>query len=285
MAFTDSQRERLALESYALVDAGIVYMATPKVACTSFKHVVAALYGIDASALPLSLMAAKTNELSIHDRAIVRQPSLLDLTDRERAYMLEAEGILRFCIVRDPFRRLASVWLDRLLCHSLSPIAPIFRYIEFPKYTPDWAYLSERFAEFVKCLHDHDSPSFSNHHWQRQCDLLLPDIMNYNLVAKLENLTSGLTVILDHLKKRNLTWPGLPRFNETPVKYSSRLYTAATARKVAAMYEADFAMYRYPTVVEPVGHSATLPPVEFVEAIQNRNQRIFHLSLKLRGLI
>ena len=285
MVFTVWQRERLALESYALVDAGILYMATPKVACTSFKHTVAALYGIDASALPLSLMAAKTNDLAIHDRAVVRQPSLLDLSDQERAYMLEAGEVLRFCIVRDPFRRLASAWLDRILCHSLSPIAPIFRHIELPKYVPDWTYLSARFSEFVTCLYEHDGPNFSNHHWQRQCDLLLPDLMNYNLVARLENLSAGLTVIIDHLQKRNLTWPGLPRFNETPVKYSSRLYTSASARKVAAMYGADFAMYGYPTVVEPGGHSAALPPVEFVEAIQKRNQRIFHLSLKVRGLI
>lgn len=285
MAFTDSQRERLALDSYALVDAGIVYMATPKVACTSFKHVVAALYGIDASALPLSLMAAKTNVLAIHDRAVVRQPSLLDLSDQERAYMLEAGEVLRFCIVRDPFHRLASAWLDRILCHSISPIAPIFRYIEFPKYMPDWHYLRERFAEFVKCLYVHESPNFSNHHWQRQCDMLLPELINYNLVARIECLAEGLAVIIDHLNKRNLTWPGLPRFNETPVKYSSALYSPTTARKVAAMYETDFTMFGYPTTVEPDRHSATLPPAEFVQAIQKRNQRIFGLSLKVRGLM
>jgi hypothetical protein len=285
MAFTEWQTARLAHDSYVLAEAALVYMATPKVACTSLKHAVAALHGVDFGLISQSLTAAKVNELAIHDRGIVRQPSLLDISEHERADLLGSPEALRFCVVRDPFRRLASAWLDCILCHSLSPIAPILRFVEFPKYVPDWTYLSERFSEFVKCLYDHDGPNFSNHHWQRQCDLLLPDLMNYSLVARLEDLSAGLTPIIEHLQKRNLTWPGLPRFNETPVKYSSRLYTAATARKVAAMYAADFAKYGYPTVVEPGGHNVTLPPVEFVEAIQKRNQRIFHLSLKVRGLI
>ena len=285
MPITEWQRNRLALESYMLLDAKIVYMATPKVACTSFKHVVATLHGIDVSALAPSLLAAKTNELAIHDRAVVKQPSLLDVSEHERVHVLSAADILRFCIVRDPFRRLASAWLDRILCHSLSPMAPILRHVEFPEYIPDWRYLSERFGEFVGCLYDRESPHFSNHHWQTQCDLLLLDLMNYNLVARLETLSSGISVIMRHLENQNLTWPGLPRFNETPVKYSSKLYTASTARKVAEMYEADFKMFSYPTKIESDGSARKLPDVEFVRAIQKRNQRIFYLSLKARGMI
>jgi hypothetical protein len=285
MAFTEWQSHRLALESYVLTDAALVYMATPKVACTSFKFAVAALHGVDISALAPSLMAAKTNELAIHDRAVVKQPSLLDISEQERAHVLGSTEVLRFCVVRDPFRRLASAWLDRLLCHSLSPIAPILRHIDFPEYIPDWGYLSERFAEFVGCLYDREHAHFSNHHWQKQCDLLLPDLMNYNLVARLESLSTALSVITRHIQKRGLTWPGLPRFNETPVKYSSQLYTASTARKVAAMYEADFAAFGYGTKVESSGNIVSLPDTEFMRAIQKRNQRIFYLSLKVRGLV
>lgn len=282
---TEWQMARLAYDSYVLADAAIVYMATPKVACTSFKHLLAALHGIDINTLAPTLMAAKTNELAIHDRTVVKQPSLLDVSDHERVHALSSPDILRFCVVRDPFRRLASVWLDRILCHSLSPIAPILGHIEFPKYIPDWRYLSERFGEFVGCLYDRESPHFSNHHWQTQCDLLLLDLINYNLVARLETLSAGISVIMDHVSKHNLTWPGLPRFNETPVKYSSRLYTASTARKVAAMYELDFKTFSYPTRVESGGNTPDLPDVEFVQAVQKRNQRIFYLSLKARGMI
>lgn len=285
MAFTEWQTTRLAHDSYILADAALIYMATPKVACTSFKHAVAALHGVDFAPISQSLTAAKIKELAIHDRAAVRQPSLLDISEHDLARMLGSSDVLRFCIVRDPYRRLASAWLDCILCHSLSPIAPVLRHIDFPKYVPEWRYLSERFSEFVKCLYDHESSSFSNHHWQRQSDLLLPDLMNYNLVARLERLSDGLSVITRHIQKRNLIWPGLPRFNETPVKFSSRLYTATTARKVSDLYEGDFKAYGYQTKMESSNDTLALPAIEFVEAIQKRNQRIFHLSLKARGRI
>jgi hypothetical protein len=285
MPFTEWQSGRLAHDSYVLSNAAIVYMATPKVACTSFKHLVAALQNVDISPASHSLMAAKTNELAIHDRAVIKQPGLLDIPDAERTRILESSDVLRFCIVRDPFRRLASAWLDCILCHSLSPIASILRHIAFPEYFPDWSYLRERFGEFVGCLHDRESPHFSNHHWQRQCDLLLLDLMNYNLVARLESLSDGTSVIKDHLQKRDLIWPGLPRFNETPVRYSSQLYTASTARKVAAMYEADFKTFGYQTKLAADSSTPTLPDAEFVRAIQKRNQRIFYLSLKARGML
>jgi hypothetical protein len=205
--------------------------------------------------------------------------------DPERTRILESADVLRFCIVRDPFRRLASAWLDCILCHSLSPIASILHHIEFPEYYADWTYLRERFGEFVGCLHDRESPHFSNHHWQKQCDLLLLDLMNYNLVARLESLSDGISIIKHHLQKRNLTWPGLPRFNKTPVKYSSQLYTASIARKVAEMYEADFTTFGYQTRLGVDSSAPPLPDAEFVKAIQKRNQRIFYLSLKARGII
>lgn len=285
MALTDWQKHRLALDSYVLADAGMVYMASPKAACTSFKHVVAALHGVDYAVLSSSLMAAKTNDLGIHDRAVVNQPSLMDLSDEVRAHILRSTETLRFCIVREPFRRLASAWLDRILCHSLSPIAPILKHIEFPAYVPDWSYLRERFAEFVDHLYRHESPHFSNHHWQTQTELLLLDVMNYNLVMRLEKLADGVALITRHLDERGLAWPGLPIFNETPVKYSSRLYSAATARKVAEMYEADFKAFDYPSRFEAGGKTPELPDTDYIQAIQKRNQRIFYLSLKVRGMI
>ena len=104
-------------------------------------------------------------------------------------------------------------------------------------------------------------------------------------MIKLENLSEGTSVIIRHLEERNLTWPGLPRFNETPVKYSSQLYAASTVRKVAAMYEVDFTMYGYPTKLGSGSNMANLPDAEFIQAVQKRNQRIFYLSLKARGVI
>jgi hypothetical protein len=51
------------------------------------------------------------------------------------------------------------------------------------------------------------------------------------------------------------------------------------------MYGADFKTFRYPTRIESSGITPSLPDVEFVRAIQKRNQQIFYLSLTATGMI
>lgn len=286
MRLGDWERNRLAYDSYVLADAAIVYMATPKVASTSFKHVIATLAGIDVGNLPPSSMAAKSRELGIHDRSVINLPSVLDLPEGMRAEALTSDGFLRICIVRNPYYRLVSAWVDRILCHSLSPIAPIMQHLEFPKYIPDRLYLRGKFAEFVNHLYRKEFPNFTNHHWQKQYDLLLPHLMNYNLVIRIEELSQTLPLMIRHVEKHGLTWPGLPRINELKFKMSNILYTESVARKVAAMYEQDFMKFDYPNTLENVVDELDiLPDVEVMTAIQKKNQRIFYLSLKYRGLI
>src|SRR5262249_23638976 len=124
-----------------------------------------------------------------------------------------------------------------------------------------------------------------NHHWQQQHDLLLPHLMNYNLVVRLEELSGKLPSIIRHVESRGLTWPGLPRMNETPFRFDSRLYPLATARKVAEMYALDFCKFDYSTTIDGKDVSAPLPDAELVTAIQKRNRRISFLSHKAGGII
>lgn len=281
-----SQRARLNYASFVSLPTSMVYMETPKAACTSFKHLIAALNGVDIAKLEGSVMAAKSAAQAIHDRSLIDVPSLLQIPDNQRAHVLSAESYLRFCIVRNPYTRLASAWTDRLLCHSLSPLAPILRHIEFPEYVPEWQYLRCKFSEFVDHLYRREFPLMTNHHWQLQHDLLLPDLLNYNLVVRLEELPRHLPRIIAHVEAQGVAWPGLPRINETPLKLAPGLYTAATVRKVREMFAEDFARYGYDTRAEIAGGDAgPLPDAEVVRGIQQRNRRIFLLSLKQRGML
>lgn len=286
MQLNPAQRARLNYASYVSMPTSMVYVETPKAACTSFKHLVAALNGVDSRDLQNSVIAAKTSALVIHDRPLIKLPTLSQLSDEERGYVLSAPEFLRFCIVRDPYNRLVSAWADRLLCHSLSLIAPILKYLSFPEYIPDWNYLRLRFSEFVDHLYRHEHPKFTNHHWQPQCTLLLPDLVNYNLVIRLEELAQHLPKIIAHVEGKGLTWPGLPRIHETPFSFGNALYTASSARKVREMYAQDFSDYGYDTKIDIIhGDAGPLPEVMPVQAMQERNRRIILLSLKIRGML
>jgi Sulfotransferase family len=281
-----AQRARLDYGSYVSMPTAMVYMETPKAACTSFKHLIAALNGVNIQGLQDTAIAAKTSALVIHDRSLIKLPTLAQLSDDERNHVLSTPDLLRFCIVRDPYRRLVSAWADRVLCHSLSFVAPILKHLTFPKYIPDWNYLRLSFCEFVDHLYRHEAPQFSNHHWQPQYALLLPDLMNYNLVIRLEELARHLPQIVAHVEAKGFTWPGLPRIHETPFRFGTALYTAASARKVREMYARDFSDYGYDTNIDIVrGNAGPLPEVERVVEMQERNRRIILLSLKMRGML
>ncbi len=284
MELTQKQRRRLDYASYVLRDLSLVYVETPKVACTSFKHSIAALSGIDFRSMQHTKMAAKTPALVIHDRQLFDVPTLSQLSAGELAAILNSSSYLRFCLVRDPFRRLASAWADRVLCRSISPKAPILRHLDFPRYRADWRYLHALFAEFVDHLYRVEFPKFTNHHWQLQHQLLLPGVLNYNLVIKLEDLSRDVTQLVRHIEAHGVAWPGLARLNDTPFHFGTSLYTPTVARKVIEMFEEDFDAYGYATTIDYASSaSQSLPTFELVNAIQERNVRIFQHSLMLRG--
>jgi len=283
---SEAEEERLRHASFVIAKLRLVYVETPKVACTSFKHLVATL----GDAHPMewlrqSAMGMQTPAQAIHDRALISLPSLPDLAPEERQNLLENKNVLRFCIVRNPYDRLASAWADRLLMHTISPLAPVVSHLGLPRYEADWSYLRARFAEFVDHLYRHEAPDFSNHHWQKMTELLLPARLRYNLIIRLEDFSTGLARLIHHVERQGVTWPGLPRFNETPLKGARHLYTPATARKVVQMYADDFAAFGYDLQFHPPREALPpLPSPSFVRAMQERNQRILHLSLRLRGM-
>ncbi len=285
--FTAHDTARLRYASFVVLPARLVYVETPKAACTSLKHTVAALgRAHPMQRLQQTAMAAKTLAQAIHDRALVALPSLIDLTPSEQERILTAEDGIRFCVVRNPYDRLASAWADRLLMHSLSPLATIVSQLGLPRYLPDWGYLRACFGEFVMHLWRNEFPHFSNHHWWTMTQLLMPERLNYNLVIRIEDFRTGLRQLIAHVESQGIVWPGLPRFNETPLPGARHLYTPAAARKVREMYAEDFETFGYdPEFSPPREPPPPLPDAACVHALQARNRRIFELSLRLRGLL
>ena len=113
----------------------------------------------------------------------------------------------------------------------------------------------------------------------------MSDLLNYNLIIRLEELSMRLPRIVEHVERHGVTWPGLPNINETPVRLGTKLYTAATASKVRMMFAEDFDQFGYSTQIPSSCEEATLPDADLLRAIQQRNRRIFLLSLKQRGML
>ena len=284
--FTVAQQNRLRYSSFVVSNTRLLFVETPKVACTSFKHAITALDGQNFKEFSYSLMSTKTGALGVHDRGINRVPSLLDYPNYRVAEILTSKEYLRFCAVRNPFSRLASSWIDKILCHSLSLNSPLVEALGFPEYRDNLHYLQYQFSEFVNYLYNAEAPAFSNHHWQTMTELLLPELIDYSLVIRVEELTEYVGTLISHVESYGQVWPGLPWFNESLLSMGSELYTQHSSRRVAEMYECDFARYGYCHKSAAIlKRTHKLPEKQFVRSIQERNRRISYLSLRARGAI
>lgn len=262
-----------------------MYVETPKAGCTSVKHSIISLYGSDYRASALTMKAEKTSWLGVHDRSLITIPSLMDFDEDQAISILQSRDYMRFCLVRNPFMRLSAIWLDRMLCRSISPLNSLVKAIGFPSYRADIEHLRLEFAQFVDHLYKHEAPSFSNHHWWRMVDLLLPDILSYDCIVRVEN-SDGMLPIQQHVSNKGLVWPGTPHFNGSFFNLGLELYSEIAFRRVLAMYEEDFDKFNYDKC--PVySHSSTriLPDEHYIRSIQERNERISFLSLRARNML
>lgn len=270
--------QRLRYASYVSDASRLIYVETPKAACTAFKLLVASLSGINPRSLYKSLTSEKTEVMTIHDRSLIQLPSIVDLDPSDQ----RIGTYLTFCVTRHPATRLASAWIDKLLCHSVSPTAPILRRYPLPLYRPDWGFLRESFSEFVSHV---EAPEFinSNHHWALQVRLLAVDTVPYKLKMKVENLDRDIGPLREHVERQGITWPGLARVNETHFAGLPYLYSSATLAKVTSLYADDFIHFGYDAPVLPNQKAAPppLPNEHHIRAIQARNRRISYLQSKL----
>ena len=170
----------------------IAYMAVPKVACSSIK---AALCAIDANSdIPKAEIAASFDKLHI------QYP-----TKRFRLHRWEMyKDCWRFAAVRDPLKRLLSVYTDRKEQKNDLFRSPRLRNSQLSK-DPDPNY-------FFENLHEYSAlSSVIKHHVLSTRIFLGPDLSRYNRIYRIEDLDQLATDV-----SRRIDAPfTIPRMNKS----------------------------------------------------------------------
>jgi hypothetical protein len=227
--------------TYVSLTHRYLYFAIPKAACTSLKLLIHQLEGCP----PLPDFDAASDEprrdMLIHVREHLPVASLVDLDPRQQEEVLHSPDFLRFTVVRNPYTRLISAWRNKVfLCEP----GFVHLYSRIRGNMPPTLDKSPiLFEEFLQYIEDDGNVSDCDGHWRLQRAYCFYEAMNFNFIGKAEDIGEVANRLAAHLEIPNGVLE-VPRVNASVGPSGSPL-TGSLARRVQALYQADFDTFGY----------------------------------------
>ena len=267
----------------------LIYVATPKVACTTIKWWFASLEGCaDKIRENFSESSETDPELLIHDIFYQVAPYLTGLPLLNYTNFFGSDDYFTFALVRNPYNRIFSAWQSKLLLQEPLQASP---YLECPFYhlpINTAADIRDAFECFLEHLSENESPTYWDYHWTPQKDLLRPDLIPYSKLAKIEEC--------EELRQALKTWlgPDIPglfeggRTNESLIPYLPELVTERSRELIRTLYANDFETFGYDTC-PPTGKSSLSEDqygviIKAIKLIRARHQRFAERNRQILDL-
>ncbi|HEA3091121.1 TPA: sulfotransferase family 2 domain-containing protein, partial [Aeromonas salmonicida] len=277
----------LQWNSYRSEHHNLLYVATPKVACTTIKWWFAALEGYADDLRQLTDSAESDPELIIHDSHRVA-PNVTGIKLQDLKACLESDSFFRFAVVRNPYKRIFSAWQSKILVRE--PLQAN-RYIGADFYHHPIVSASDiknAFEQFLEHIALNEALSYWDQHWTPQADLLRPDLINYSCVAKIEDCEE-LTL---QLRERLGVYISSPfqsrRSNESIIPYMPEFVSERSAELIRILYSRDFDLFGYdkqpPIVKDSFSTEACDTAIKAIKFIRARHQRLDECNKKISGL-
>lgn len=231
---------------YVLPDWKLVYVSTPKNACTSLKWLVADLGGEDLARLRQGdLGFSPTREGQVHDRSLWRVvPDAAGLPREVLSSISPDDGWFVFGVIRDPRLRLFSAWQDKYLLRS-------------PGYWRHWdrdgapgvprtpAEIIDRFRDFVlevAATPGHDA--LDDGHFVTQVHALNEHVVPFSRIYDMTELGELMTDLNAHLRAQGRHGDlVLGRSNKSPFEPNAAVFAGGVREAVEQIYADDFARF------------------------------------------
>ncbi len=165
------------VSSYVVPQLRIVYVRTPKAACTSLKWLIAELNGEDPQHFRGSVLPEIARSTTIHRRALWQKtPSLHDLSDDDLA-AVDPESWFIFGVVRHPAGRVWSAWQSKLLLQERRYMTRFADESWLPSVPSSTSDVQEDFRRFVLALRGPSGARIlRDPHFRPQAHMLTPEI-------------------------------------------------------------------------------------------------------------
>lgn len=276
--------------SYVSAVHRLVYVATPKVACTSLKWWFADLVGCSTKSFQTAARFSREPdpELVIHDlfQRVAPEVANHDLT--EVLELIKRSDYFSFCLVRNPFVRVFSAWQSKWLIREPLQIKCVngAAFDTWPiESTED---LRRHFEGFLEYLAAENNNLSADPHVLPQSDLLEPDIVRYDLIARIEDTSLLEERLAEHLGEDYRSPFSTQHANISLLNYSSDFFTERSVHLTRQVYARDLALFGYADT-PPVGAPA-LTPVESklvtraIKLLRARSERLLDFQQEIMSL-
>lgn len=178
-------RWRLEYGTFVSFEHRLMYMETPKNACSTTKIIFWKLIGLPED----GLTPARVHERRQYDG----RTSVMDLEPNTARRILRGDHYYRFCFLRDPERRLASAYKNKILDLKQANYQPIRQAIISRNELDGVEGITfDMFAEYA-CAQPNKE---RDPHWQEQAGLNLLDQIDYHFIGRVENYSEDMAHVL-----------------------------------------------------------------------------------------
>lgn len=210
-----------------------LYVSVPKTGCTKIKKTLQ-----DAE-------SGRALDHSHHVHTPVFSPLLEPIDDVATLHAaLTSKDWFRFGFVRNPFSRILSCYLDKIVR------APFERQRLLPVLGLDAAAPVPAFSEFVRLI-ARQQDSERDIHWASQYYLLRPDRIDYTFIGRFERLPADLQHVCDKLSITPLEPTEKREHSAGAAPGMADYYGEDEQRMIAEAYHRDFATFGYDPKILP----------------------------------
>ena len=234
----------------------VMYLPTPKAACTTIKLMLATAEGSHRPEMADRLAVMHVSRAqTIHHPEVHGLTRLADLSARERATVLTSPEWLRVASVRDPVARAYSAWENRIFMRAHRRTKTIIELAH--DVTVDGRIdVAASFAHFAKVLGEHAGTFMTDHHFQPQARLVHPEAIDYGQLVRVDQ-PGEIDALARLLSERSGKQVTATRLNEGLGVKVDRVCDVHTANRLMATYVTDydtfgFARRDWSATVEPL---------------------------------
>lgn len=225
------------------------YFAVDKVANSSIKNALFSIEYAPVGKKPVTLYDERSSPLL----------SPYQLPDDLVREVLNSGNFFRFSFVRNPYSRLLSCYLDRILTASSKPRRQLNAYMQRRREPID----NVSFKQFIRNICEQQSIQ-QNSHWRVQADDILFDLVDFDFIGKFESLWSDMAVASQRIWGEVRPEMANHGVNKSPQATNAgdklrQYYDRELAEMVADRYRRDFEAFGYDTALESFPERAEGP--------------------------